>query len=262
MASEGLSYRFARAIVRTPACSVVNGLREIDRGEPDHETYVREHAIYVETLEFAGLKVSTLGALEDFPDSVFVEDTALCLPEGIVILRPGAETRLGEADCMAADCASLGLETVRLSGDGRVDVGDILVTDREILVGASQRSDPAGFEALKAIVENWGYAIRLVQTPRGVLHFKSDCSILGPETVFASPRLSGDPCFDGYEVIETPPGEEAAANAIRVNDTVLVAAGYPRTAERIRAAGYDIQVVPASQAALLDGGLSCQSLRF
>ena len=262
MAAEGLSYRFTRAIVRLPAPSVVNGLREIDRGEPDHATYLREHAIYVEALESAGLEVSTLGALEEFPDSVFVEDTALCLPQGIVILRPGADSRLGEADRMAADCASLGLETVGLTGEGRVDGGDILVTDREILVGASQRSDPAGFRALRFIVEDWGYAIRLVQTPRGVLHFKSDCSILGPETVLASPRLSGAPCFDAYEVIETPPGEEAAANAIRVNDTVLVAAGYPRTAERLSAAGYDIEVLPASQAALLDGGLSCQSLRF
>ena len=262
MSTEGLSYRFTRAIVRLPAPSVVNGLREIDRGEPDHATYLREHAIYVDALESAGLEVSTLGALAEFPDSVFVEDTALCLPEGIVTLRPGADSRLGEADRMAADCASLGLETVRLTGEGRVDGGDILVTDREILVGASQRSDPAGFRELQAIVEGWGYAIRLVQTPRGVLHFKSDCGILGPETVFASPRLSGDPCFDGYEVIETPPGEEAAANAIRVNDTVLVAAGYPRTAERLSAAGYGIEVVPASQAALLDGGLSCQSLRF
>ena len=262
MRREGLSFRFASAITRLPGRNVVHGLRDVDRGQPDRAEYLREHACYVEALEDAGLAVTTLPPLEDYPDSVFVEDTALCLPEGIVILRPGAPSRRAEADAMAADCAALGLATVLLDGDGTIDGGDILVTDREILVGASERTDRAGFDALNAVLEDWGYRARLVNTPRGVLHFKSDCSILGPDTILASPRLSGDPCFSYYRVIETPPGEEAAANAIRVNDTVLVAAGYPRTAERLAAAGFEVEAVPASQAALLDGGLSCQSLRF
>lgn len=262
MIREGLSFRFTSAITRLPGHCVVHGLRDVDHGQPDPGEYLREHACYVESLENAGLSVTTLPALEAYPDSVFVEDTALCLPEGIIILRPGAPSRRGEADAMAADCAALGPATVRLDGNGTVDGGDILVTDREILVGASERTDPAGFDALNAVLEDWGYPARLVQTPRGVLHFKSDCSILGSETILASPRLSGDPCFSDYRVIETPPGDEAAANAIRVNDTVLVAAGYPRTAERLSAAGFKVEGVPVSQAALLDGGLSCQSLRF
>lgn len=261
-AREGLSYRFTRAIVRPPGRSVAGGLRDVDRGDPDPDTYLREHAYYVEALREAGLAVTTLPVLEAYPDSVFVEDTALCLPEGMVVLRPGAPSRRGESDAMAADCEARGIDFVRLGGDGRIDGGDILVTDREILVGASERTDRPGFRALLAIVAEWGYSTRLVTTPREVLHFKSDCSVLDPDTVLASPRLSGDPCFADYRVIETPPGEAAAANAIRVNDTVLVAAGYPRTAEKLAAAGYRVQAVPASQAALLDGGLSCQSLRF
>ena len=261
MLREGLSWRFGRAIVRLPGHSVVSGLRDVDRGAPDHARYLEEHAGYVRALECAGLAVETLSALETFPDSVFVEDTALCLPQGIIILRPGAPSRRGEADAMAVDCAALGLETLRL-GSGTIDGGDILVTDREILVGASERTNRTGFDALNTILTGWGYRARLVHTPREVLHFKSDCSVLGTNTVLASPRLSGDPCFEGYRVIETPPGEEAAANAIRVNDSVLVAAGYPRTAERLAAAGFEVHAIPASQAALLDGGLSCQSLRF
>ena len=262
MIREGLSYRFTRAIVRRPGRSVVRGLRDVDRGEPDHGAYLREHACYVEALEEAGLAVTALPALEAFPDSVFVEDAALCLPEGIVILNPGAPTRRGEADAMADDCKQLGLDTVRLGMEGTVDGGDILVTDREILVGESDRTDQAGFEALERIVGKWGYLARRARTPAGVLHFKSDCSILGPDTVLATHRLSGADCFGEYRVIETPPGEEAAANSIRVNDTVLVPAGYPATAHKLEAAGYSVVPVPASQAALLDGGLSCQSLRF
>lgn len=262
MIHEGLSHRFNRAIVRRPGLSVVNGLRDVDRGEPDHDLYLREHHHYVTALEEAGLAVTTLPALEEFPDSVFVEDTALCLPEGVIILNPGAPSRRGEADSMAEECKSLGLSVVRLGGEGTVDGGDILVTDREILVGESARTDRTGFDALRGIVTDWGYKARRVQTPRGVLHFKSDCSVLGEDTVLATHRLSGADCFGDYRVIETPPGEEAAANSIRVNDKVLVPAAYPATARKLTAAGYRVVPVPASQAALLDGGLSCQSLRF
>lgn len=259
---EGLSYRFTRAIVRPPGKSVVDGLRDVYRGKPDHGVYLSEHGTYVKALEQAGLEVYTLPALEAFPDSVFVEDTALCLPEGIVILRPGAPSRRGEADAMAADCQALGLEIHRLGGEGTVDGGDILVTDREVLVGASERTDQAGFDALREILGNWDYTARLVETPAAVLHFKSDCSVLGPNTVLATHRLSNAPGFESYEVLEVPRGEEAAANSIRVNDTVLVPEGFPATADLISAAGHSVKTLPATQAALLDGGLSCQSLRF
>ncbi len=162
---------------------------------------------------------------------------------------------------MAEDCATLGLPVQKLLA-GTVDGGDILVTDREILVGVSARTSPEGFDQLSAIAGNWGYSIRMVRTPEQVLHFKSDCSVLGPDTILATSRLSGEPCFADYEVLEVPPGEEAAANSIRVNDTVLVPAGYPATAELIEVAGFTVKTVPATQAALLDGGLSCQSLRY
>ena len=104
--------------------------------------------------------------------------------------------------------------------------------------------------------------MRELQTPPGVLHFKTDCSLLDADTILATPRLAACGCFDGYRVIPTPEGEEAAANAIRFNDLVLVPAGFPRTAETLARAGYDVREIPNSEAARLDGGMSCLSLRF
>jgi len=95
-----------------------------------------------------------------------------------------------------------------------------------------------------------------------VIHFKSDCSLLDSETILATSRLSAAECFAPFRVLTVPPGEEAAANSIRVNDKVLVPAGFPATAELISRAAYAVEVVKADQAALLDGGLSCMSLRF
>lgn len=259
---EGLGYRFERAIVRRPGRSVADGLRAEDRGTPNHAIYLEEHAAYVRALEAAGIAVTTLPALQNFPDSVFVEDTALTLPDGLVALTPGAPSRRGEALVMAADASRLGLEVHRPDSGGTVDGGDVLITDREILVGQSGRSDRQGIEALRRLLSSLGYSVRAVRTPPGVLHFKSDCGLLGPGTVLATPRLAAAGVFADYRVIETPYGEEAAANAVRVNDVVLLAEGFPRTAERLGEAGFEVRTVPVSQAALLDGGLSCQSLRF
>ena len=67
---------------------------------------------------------------------------------------------------------------------------------------------------------------------------------------FAAPRTLG------YQ------GEEAAANAIRFNDLVILPKGFPRTAEALDNAGYSIRLVGNAEAAKLDGGMSCLSLRF
>jgi dimethylargininase len=89
-------FDFDSAILRTPATSVVHGLRAHDRGNPIFEAVLAEHAAYAAALEAAGLRVELLEPLEEFPDSVFVEDPALVFREGAILLRPGAPTRVGE----------------------------------------------------------------------------------------------------------------------------------------------------------------------
>ncbi len=98
--------------------------------------------------------------------------------------------------------------------------------------------------------------------PEGVLHFKTDCSLLDGGTILSTERLAASGCFDGYRVLLTAPGEEAAANAIRFNDLVLMAAGFPATARSLRDAGYAVREIGNSECAKLDGGMSCLSLRF
>ena len=80
--------------------------------------------------------------------------------------------------------------------------------------------------------------------------------------MFCTKALAASGCFSGYRVIECREGEEAAANLIRVNGVVLVSAGYPGTADLLASEGYQVRTVSTVQAARLDGGLSCMSLRF
>ena len=257
------SFRFTHAITRRPAASIAAGLRAVDTGAPDLSRMLAHHADYVAALRATGARVIELDALDAYPDSVFVEDTMLCLPTGAVVMRPGAPSRLGEAAEMAPHVAALYGKVARITGaESFIEGGDILVTEREVLVGRSARTNAAGIAELAAVIAPWGHALREVETPPGVLHFKTDCSLLDADTILATPRLAASGCFDGYRVIPTAAGEEAAANSIRFNDIVLVPAGFPGTRAALMAAGFDVREIGNSECAKLDGGMSCLSLRF
>ncbi len=206
---------------------------------------------------------SLLDPLPGHPDAVFVEDTALCLPGGAILMRPGAPSRQGEVTHMAPALRKIyGDAVTEIAPPGRIEGGDILTTEREVLVGLSDRTDAAGIAMLQAELDRLGHALRVVDTPPGVLHFKTDCSLLDPETVLSTRRLAASGCFDDYRVLFVPEGEEPAANAIRVNAFVLMADGFARTAEMLQREGYAIRRIGNTEAAKLDGGMSCLSLRI
>lgn len=253
---------FSRAITRRPSASVTNGLRAEDIGTPDLTQMLADHAHYVATLRETGAEVIELPPLEGYPDAVFVEDMALCLPEGAVMMRPGAPSRLGEVAEMEPALREMFGDVRQITGPGHIEGGDILVTGREILVGRSERTDAAGVAELVDLVADWGHSVREVFTPPGVLHFKTDCSLLDADTILSTRRLDASGCFDGYRVLHVAEGEEAAANSIRFNQFVLAPAGFPRTTEMLRQAGYDVVEINNSECAKLDGGMSCLSLRF
>ena len=257
------SYTFSHAITRRPAASIVAGLRAVDTGTPDLALMQAHHADYIAALRSTGAEVIELDAMEAFPDSVFVEDTALCLPKGAVVMRPGAPSRLGEAAEMAPYLQALYASVLRIEGaDSFIEGGDILTTETEILVGRSARTNAAGVAELTQLVKGWGYTVREVFTPPGVLHFKTDCSLLDGETILSTKRLAESGCFDGYKVIYVADGEEACSNSIRFNDLVIMPAGFAKTRSVIEQAGYKVREIGNSECAKLDGGMSCLSLRF
>lgn len=258
-----VSTRFTHAITRRPAASITRGLRAVDTGTPDLGLMQAHHDAYVAALRETGATVIELAPLDAYPDGVFVEDTALCLPQGAVIMRPGAPSRLGEAAEMAPHLRALYAQVVQITGsDSFIEGGDILVTEKEILVGRSARTNAAGIAELSGLVAPWGHRLREVHTPPGVLHFKTDCSLLDADTILSTQRLSASGCFDGYRVIPVPEGEEAAANTIRFNNLILMPAGFPKTRDAIARAGFALREIGNSECAKLDGGMSCLSLRF
>jgi len=255
-----VAFRFSTAIVREPAPSVVDGLRAEDRGAPSFDVFLAEHRAYAAVLAAAGLTVHVEPALPELPDSVFVEDPAFVLPEGGVLLNLAALSRYEEPEEIRETLSEL-VELTQLP-EGFVDGGDLLFTGREVIAGLSKRTNQQGLDALGKILAGWGYPLRPAAMPEGLLHLKTGAALLDEETILAVPLLAQSGVFTGYRVVEIPEGEEAAANALRLNGIVLIAAGYPETADMLSAMDYEVVSTPVTQAQLLDGGLSCMSIRF
>ncbi|HEX3674214.1 MAG TPA: arginine deiminase family protein [Rhizomicrobium sp.] len=255
-------FDFGHAIVRTPGRSVVDGLRDDPDAVPSFEKISQEHTAYVAALRAAGLDVDVLPALEAFPDSVYVEDPALVMPEGAILLSPGAPSRLAEREEMRGVMQRHFDRVLELGAGDHVDGGDILIVPDTIFIGLSKRTSRAGAEALQARLRELGRASRIAETPPAILHFKTASALLGEDTILATPALAASGIFDGFNILLTPTGEEAAANALRVNDTVFIGDSYPRTRDLVRAQGFDVVALPVTETAKLDAGLSCMSLRW
>lgn len=262
MSNSKTCYHFNSAIVRKPSQSVINGLRAYDRGAPDFESVKAEHSAYVTALESVDIEVTVLPALEHYPDSTFVEDPALVFTEGAILLRPGTPSRREESEEIASTLNDLFDTVLRLPQPGHVDGGDVLATPESVMIGLSARTDPAGAVALIECLKSLGYKGKIVHTPKGVLHFKTDCSLLDEETVLVTRRLAQSGIFDGFRKILLPEGEEPAANAVRINDSVLVSSQYPLTTEFLSRNGYSVVPVKTTEIEKIDAGLSCMSLRW
>ncbi|NNE57750.1 MAG: dimethylarginine dimethylaminohydrolase [Hellea sp.] len=256
------SYHFTHALCREPANSVTNGLR-LDLSENPHpELLLRQHKIYIEALNAAGVTVNIMPAQEDFPDSVFVEDAALVLDGVAILLNPGAESRAGEPKALVEDGAQYFKNIIQTDLTGPIDGGDILAFDDVIFAGLSDRTSQAGADDLAKLVDDFGYELRTVTTPKDILHFKTHSSLLDERTALATPSLAASGCFDGFEVVTSPENEPQGANVIRVNDKIIMSAEAPETAKMLGAMGFDVLTVPTSEVAKIDGAVSCCSLRY
>lgn len=140
--------------------------------------------------------------------------------------------------------------------------GDVLLSDSHAFIGLSARTNIKGLESLSAVLDSFGYTTIRVNTPTDILHFKTECGLLDSNTIFATQKLAATACFENYTVLEVPQGEEAAANIVRFNEVVLLGAGYPKSEAMLRKNNFSPVIINTSEAARIDGGLSCMSLRF
>jgi len=255
---------FRRALVRPPGPTFADGLTTVDLGVPDYDRVMEQHAAYCRALERCGLTVTHLEEDTRHPDSTFVEDTAILTPSRAILTRPGAASRAGEVAAIRGSLSVHYPEITALAGPGTLDGGDVCEADGHFIIGVSHRTSEQGAHELADILAENGHTSTFVDI-RGVediLHLKSGIAYVGDGRMVAIPPLARHPMLRSYEVICVESPEAYAANCVRVNDRLLVAAGHPRFEAAIRRLGYDLVPLEMSEFQKMDGGLSCLSLRF
>lgn len=255
---------FHRAIVREVSEDFAAGLTTADLGPPDVALARDQHGAYVEALRGCGLEVTVLPALEGLPDATFIEDAAVLLPHSAVLTRPGAPSRAAEVEALAPALAGLFPSVRAIEAPATLDGGDVCDAGRLHLIGVSNRTSEAGAFQLARLLESEGRpsAVVDIRGIPGVLHLKSGIAWIGDDRLVAVEALAAHPALAGFEIVPVAAGEDYAANCVRIRETILVAAGYPRLEESLSAHGYPMIALDVSEFRRMDGGLSCLSLRW
>jgi dimethylargininase len=226
----------------------------------DYEKAVNQHEAYCDLLRRRGTEVLSLEACDAHPDCCFVADTAVVLDELAVIARMGAPARRGETSAVEK-ILSRHRQIARIEPPATLDGGDVVCLGKDIFVGCSGRTNPKGIEALRRIVRAYGYRVTLVDVT-GSLHLTTACSALDEETVLLNPRWIDDAAFARYEVLTVPEEEPWAANILRLNNSVCVEAGSPRTLQLVASRYNNVEVADISEFRKAEGSLSCLSILF
>ncbi|MEP6719345.1 MAG: N(G),N(G)-dimethylarginine dimethylaminohydrolase [bacterium] len=255
---------FTQAIVRPPAPNFSQGLTTVGLGAPDYESALGQHEDYCAALAQAGLMVTELAPDPAYPDSTFVEDTAILTNRCAVITRPGAHSRRGEIKSMRLALGDFFPNLVSIESPGTVDGGDVCEAGDHFFIGLSERTNEAGAQPLSDLLTSSGYTCSFVdiRSTEGLLHLKSGLAHLGGSRLVVTEALAGRAEFAGFDLVKVDSAESYAANCVRVNNHVLVAAGYPAFAGKLRELGYQTIELDVTEFQKMDGGLSCLSLRF
>jgi dimethylargininase len=235
-------------------------LTHLDRAPIDYDLAAEQHRGYEQALTGLGCRLRSLPSEADFPDSVFVEDVAVVLDEIAILARPGPLSRRGEVAQVAPVLGEY-RELRGIEPPGTLEGGDVLRDGRTIFVGLSGRTNQAGVDQLRSVVEPLGYSVTQVRVTE-CLHLKSAVSPVGPRSVLINPVWLDRGAFRGFQRLEIDPSEPYAANALKVGERVIYPSSFPRTADRLARRGLLLELVDVSELQKAEGAVTCCSLVF
>ena len=252
---------FKHAIVRIVSKNFQYGLTSSKLGKPDYNKAFIQHSNYIEALRKCRLKVLTLETDDRFPDSTFVEDTAVVNEDLAIIANLGETSRKGE-EIEIREVLDKFYENVEsIEKPGSLDGGDVLRVEDQYFIGISKRTNKVGALQLKEILKKYGFSSSLVKL-KEVIHLKTGLAYIGDNNLIVSGEFIDNPLFQDYNIIKVDEDESYAANCIRVNNYVLIADGYEKLINSISSLGYKVLKLDITEFRKMDGGLSCLSLRF
>jgi dimethylargininase len=228
---------------------------------PDPTRAREQHEAYRRLISEAGYEVHLLAADDRYPDSVFVEDTAVVIDGLAVVTRPGAEARRGEIVDVALALGTH-LPLARVEAPGTVDGGDVMLLGNTLWVGLSARTNRQGADQLRDHGATRGVTTVAVPVSE-VLHFKSAVLPVGSETVVVTPGTVDESLLGDLRIVPEDDGERHRFSALPLADgRVLVTESAPKTARALSTLGFEVHPVDVSEIQAADGGLTCMSILY
>jgi len=249
---------FETVLVRPPANSYVECVSANPaKTSIDLDLAKEQHRQYVSALRGSGLRVIELSPLEGFPDSVFMQDPAIIGSRRTIIGRFGEASRRGEEKALLEDLADREARigtTHCIESPGTLEGGDIVITDRGLFAGESQRTNENGIRQLSAYLDR--LQVKIVKTR--LMHLLCGCSYLSKGSMIIAPDLVDPKSFPGFRFITIPLEEAYATDALYVGDgRVIIPSGFPKTPMKLEEAGYRPVEVDVSEFYKGDGGVTC-----
>jgi dimethylargininase len=252
---------FTTAIVRKPCPEMIKGLTSANLGNPEYEVALAQHRKYIDALKNCGITVMVLDSDSRYPDSTFIEDTAIVTPYCAIITNPGASSRNGEKMPMPSILEQYYQNIHFIKDPGTLDGGDVMMVGSHYYIGLSDRTNEEGAKQLQNILSQYNMTASTVNMST-MLHLKTGLSYLENNNLLITGEFLQKPEFDSFNKIVVDENEAYSANSLWINGTVLVPMGYPGTLKKIHDLGYKTIELNLSEFRKLDGGLSCLSLRF
>ncbi len=263
------------AITREVSSSINNCELSFHPRQPiDIAKAIAQHKAYQDCLAELGVRVVSLPAEPELPDAVFVEDPAIVVDEIAVVSIMGAPSRRPEAASLA-HALSRYRPIKFLVEPATLDGGDVLRVGRLVFAGLSQRTNLEGIAQLRDVLRAFNYEVQPVEV-RGCLHLKSACSYIGNDTLLINRSWIDAERLRGFELIDVPDEEPAAANALLIKDIVMIPASFPKTRALLEERGFESPASPGSRRVALrrlrtidlselqkaEAGVTCTSLIF
>ncbi|MEM8923005.1 MAG: arginine deiminase family protein [Actinomycetota bacterium] len=244
----------------------------------DPDALTAQYDRFVALVEASGATIDWLddGPLDDdLADSVFTYDPSFMTPAGAVILRPGKALRRGEADLHHRFYRDRIPVIGEIEAPGVAEGGDMFWLDPTTLaVGRGFRTDQAGIDQLRAIVEPHGIAVEVydlpyLHGPEACLHLLSVVSPLDHDLALVHAPLMPTALHQrmttmGYRLLEAPAEEFEASLGLNLNVLALgprrclTIEGFDGTLRLMREAGCEVTTFPGDALCIpCEGGPTC-----
>ena len=167
---------FTRAIVKRPGKSFVNGITTAGLGKPTLSRALEQHDAYIAALAQCGLDVTVLPADERYPDSTFIEDTAILTGRFAVVTNPGAPSRNDEKHAARSAVQRFYDAVAAIEPPGTLDGGDVMAVRGHFFIGLTARTNVHGARQLVALLEQNGYTgatVSLTSFPVSYTHLRA-----------------------------------------------------------------------------------------